>query len=178
MSYAGRILRVDLSRGKVRVEELCVDTARAFIGGRGYASKILYDEIDPKVDPLSPENKLIFATGPLTGTPAPTGGRYMVVTKGPLTGTIACSNSGGFWGAELKSAGYDMIVFEGAADKPVYLYIKDDEVELRDASHLWGLDTHATTDKLLEEVNDSRAKVACIGPAGENLVKIACVIND
>ena len=178
MSYAGKILRVDLSRGKVRVEELCVDTARAFIGGRGYASKILYDEIDPKVDPLSPENKLIFATGPLTGTPAPTGGRYMVVTKGPLTGTIACSNSGGFWGAELKSAGYDMIVFEGAADKPVYLYIKDDEVELRDASHLWGLDTHATTDKLLEEVNDSRAKVACIGPAGENLVKIACVIND
>ncbi len=178
MSYAGKILRVNLSTGEIRTEELCMDTARAFIGGRGYASKILYDELDPSVDPLSPENKLIFATGPLTGTPAPTGGRYMVVTKGPLTGTIASSNSGGFWGAELKNAGYDMIIFEGASDKPVYLYIKDDRVELRDASHLWGLDTHATTDKLIEEFGDKRAKVACIGPAGENLVKMACVIND
>ncbi len=178
MSYAGKILRVNLSTGEIRTEELCMDTARAFIGGRGYASKVLYDELDPNVDPLSPENKLIFATGPLTGTPAPTGGRYMVVTKGPLTGTIASSNSGGFWGAELKNAGYDMIIFEGASDKPVYLYIKDNQVELRDASHLWGLDTHTTTDKLIEEFGDKKAKVACIGPAGENLVKMACVIND
>ncbi len=178
MSYAGKVLRVNLSEGTHRVEDLPQDKAKLYLGGRGLASKILYDELDPKVDPLSPQNILIFATGPLTGTTAPTGGRYMVVTKGPLTGTIASSNSGGFWGPELKAAGYDMIIIEGAAQKPVYISIKDDEVSIKDASHLWGLDTHTTTDKLIEEFGDPKAKVACIGPAGENLVKVACIIND
>ena len=96
------------------------------------------EEVDPKVDPLSPDNKIIWATGPLTGTMASTGGRYTVITKGPLTGAIACSNSGGYWGAELKMAGWDMIIFEGKSAKPVYLYINDDVAELRDAVHLWG----------------------------------------
>ena len=178
MSYAGKILRINLTTGEIRKEDLPENLARKFIGGRGLASKILFDELDPKVDPLSPDNKIIFATGPLTGTPAPTGGRYMVVTKGPLTGTIASSNSGGFWGAELKMAGYDMIIVEGKAEKPVYISIMEDDVKIKDASHLWGLNTHETTDKLLEEFGDEKAKVACIGPAGENLVKFACVIND
>jgi len=176
--YAGRLLRVNLSTGEIKKESIPEELLKKFIGGRGLASKYLSEEIDPKVDPLSPENKLIFVTGPLTGTPAPTGGRYMVVTKGPLTGTIACSNSGGFWGAELKRAGYDMIILEGKAEKPVYLAIKDDDVQLKSAEHLWGLTTHETTDKILEEFGDSSARVACIGPAGENLVKFACVIND
>jgi len=137
MSYTGKLLRVNLSTGEIKTEQLDTDLARKFLGGRGLASKMLYDEIDPKVDPLSPENKIIFATGPLTGTNAPTGGRYMVITKGPLTGTIASSNSGGFFGAELKFAGYDMIILEGKADKPVYLSIHDDEVQLKDATQLW-----------------------------------------
>jgi len=149
-----------------------------FLGGRGLASKILYDEIDPKVDPLSPENKIIFAAGPLTGTNAPTGGRYMVITKGPLTGTIASSNSGGFFGAELKFAGYDMVIFEGKSDKPVYLSIHDEEVQLKDATQLWGKDVFETTDILANEFGDGKARVSCIGPAGENLVKFAGVMND
>ncbi|NPA40081.1 MAG: aldehyde ferredoxin oxidoreductase family protein [Thermodesulfobacteria bacterium] len=177
-TYAGKLLRVNLSTGEIKKEEIPEELLRKFIGGRGLASKYLFDELDPTVDPLSPDNKLIFVTGPLTGTPAPTGGRYMVVTKGPLTGTIACSNSGGFWGAELKKAGYDMIIVEGKAESPVYISIKDDQVEIKDASNLWGLTTHEVTDRLIEEVGDKTARVACIGPAGENLVKFACVIND
>ncbi|RKZ00157.1 MAG: aldehyde ferredoxin oxidoreductase [Candidatus Hydrothermota bacterium] len=172
------MLRINLSTGEIRKEEIPEKLLREYIGGRGLASKYLFDEIDPKVDPLSPENKLIFATGPLTGTPAPTGGRYMVVTKGPLTGTIASSNSGGFFGAELKHAGYDMIIIEGKAKNPVYISIREDDVEIKDASHLWGKTTHETTRILREEFGDNLAKVACIGPAGENLVKFACVIND
>ncbi len=177
-TYANCVLKVDLSTGKIEKERPSEEVLRNYIGGRGLGSYYLWKEMDPKVDPFSPENLLIFATGPLTGTPAPTGGRYMVLCKSPLTGLIACSNSGGDFGAELKAAGYDMIVFKGEAKEPVYLYIKDDQVELRSAKELWGLDTHDTTDRLLEEVGDPRAKVACIGPAGENKVRVACVIND
>ena len=115
MSYIGKVLRVNLTKGDVSTEDLNMELARQYLGGRGLATRMLQHEIDPKVDPLSAENKLIFATGPLTGTPAPTGGRYMVVTKGPLTGTIASSNSGGFFGAYLKFAGYDFVVFEAEA---------------------------------------------------------------
>jgi len=178
MSYTGKLLRVNLSTGEIKTEQLDTDLARKFLGGRGLASKMLYDEIDPKVDPLSPENRIIFATGPLTGTNAPTGGRYMVITKGPLTGTIASSNSGGFFGAELKFAGYDMIILEGKADKPVYLSIHDDEVQLKDATQLWGKDVFETTDTLANEFGDGKARVSCIGPGGENLVKFAAVMND
>ena len=175
--WKGKVLRVDLTEGTIVTESLNTKDAKEFIGARGLATRYFFKEVDPAVDPLSKENKLLFATGPLTGTLATSAGRYDVVTKGPLTGAIAASNSGGFWGPELKYAGFDMIIFEGSSPKPVYLYIYNDEVELRDASHLWGKNTHDTTDTLMSET-DSEAKVACIGPAGENLVKFACIIND
>jgi len=175
--WIGKILRVDLTTGEFAIENLDPDLAKDFIGGRGLVSKILFDEIDPQVDAFSPENKLIFATGPLTGTGAVMGSRYMVVTKSPLTGAIACSNSGGYFGPELKFAGYDLIIFEGKSDNPVYLWIEDDQVEVRKAEHLWGKDTHQTEDLIRTETHGN-AKIACIGPAGERLVRIAAVMND
>jgi aldehyde:ferredoxin oxidoreductase len=138
----------------------------------------LVEEVSPKVDPLSPENKIIWATGPLTGTMASTGGRYTVITKGPLTGAIACSNSGGYWGAELKMAGWDMIIFEGKSPKPVYLYINDDVAELRDAGHLWGQSVWKTEETLKTTLQDPLLRISCIGKAGENGVLYAAVVND
>lgn len=175
--YAGKILRVNLTAKTAKTEPLDLAQAQKYIGGRGLGTKLLLDEIDPAVDALSPENKLIFVTGPLTGTSTPTGGRYMVVTKSPLSGTAACSNSGGYFGAELKFAGYDAIIFEGKADKPVYLNIVDDQVEIKDAGGLWGKVVSETT-AILEKEHGEKVKVAAIGPAGENLSHIACVIND
>ena len=177
-TYAGKLLRVNLSTGEIAKETIEEELLRRFIGGRGLGAHYLARLMDPTVDPFSPENVLIFATGPLTGTAAPAGGRYVVLCKSPLTGLMAGSNSGGFFGAELKAAGYDLLVFEGAAKEPVYLVIRDDEVELRSAEGLWGLETDLVTDRLLEEVGDPKARVACIGPAGENLVRFSCVIND
>lgn len=175
--YQGKVLRINLKDQSVKVESLNLEQAHKFIGGRGLGTKILMDEIDVNIDPLSPENKLIFAAGPLTGTATPTGGRYMVVTKSPLTGTIASSNSGGYWGAELKFAGYDMVIIEEKADKPVYIDIKDDKVEIKDASNLWGkLVSEATT--ILEEIHGKKTKVATIGPAGERLSKMAAIMNE
>ncbi len=176
--YMGKLLRVNLSNGQTSIEEIPQNLRKDFIGGRGLAVKYLYDEINPEIDALSPDNKLIFATGPATGTTSPTGGRYMVVTKGALTGTVASSNSGGFFGPALKKAGFDMVIIEGKADNPVYLYITDKSVSIKDAGHLWGKTTHETTDTLLNENNSKNGKVACIGPAGENLVKFAAIIND
>ncbi|MBT9465300.1 aldehyde ferredoxin oxidoreductase family protein [Hydrogenophaga sp.] len=178
MSWAGKILRVNLTAGTVKSEPLNTEWARAYIGSRGLGSKYLVSEVDPKVDPLSPENKIIWATGPLTGTMASTGGRYTVITKGPLTGAIACSNSGGYWGAELKMAGWDMIIFEGKSPKPVYLYINDDEVELRDAGHLWGQSVWKTEEVLKSSLQDPLVRVSSIGKAGENGVLYAAVVND
>jgi aldehyde:ferredoxin oxidoreductase len=178
MSWAGKILRVDLTKGTVKSEPLKVDWARAYIGSRGLASKYLVEEVDPKVDPLSPANKLIWSTGPLTGTMASTGGRYTVVTKGPLTGAIACSNSGGYFGAELKMAGWDMLIFEGKSPKPVYLYVNDDVVELRDASELWGKTVWATEEILKKTLQDPLVRVSSIGRAGENQVLYASIVND
>ena len=178
MSWAGKILRVNLTTGNVAVEPLRMDWARAYIGSRGLGSKYLISEIDPKVDPLSPDNKIIWATGPLTGTMASTGGRYTVITKGPLTGAIACSNSGGYWGAELKMAGWDMIIFEGKSPKPVYLYINDDTVELRDAGHLWGQSVWKTEEALKSSLQDPLLRVSSIGKSGENGVLYAAVVND
>ena len=175
--WVGKILRVDLTSGKISTAALDPALARDFIGARGLGTKFIYDEVDPKVDPLSPKNKLIFASGPMTGTFAPSAGRYDVVTKGPLTDTIAASNSGGAWGPELKFAGYDLLILEGKAAKPVYLWIQDAKVEIRDASHLWGKEVPETTDLLYAETAED-AKVACIGPAGENLSHIAAVMND
>ncbi|MCU0920700.1 MAG: aldehyde ferredoxin oxidoreductase family protein [Burkholderiaceae bacterium] len=178
MSWAGKILRVDLTAGTVKSEPLNMDWARAYIGSRGLATKYVVDEVDPKVDPLSPANKIIWATGPLTGTMASTGGRYTVVTKGPLTGAIACSNSGGYWGAELKMAGWDMIIFEGKSPKPVYLVINDDSAELRDAAHLWGQSVWHTEETIKKQLQDPLIRVSSIGLAGENQVLFASVVND
>jgi aldehyde:ferredoxin oxidoreductase len=175
--WRGGILRVNLTRGTVKKETLDPKLARAYIGGRGLGTKILYDEIDPKVDPLSGNNKLIMATGPLTGTNASTGGRYMVITKSPLTGAIACSNSGGYIGAEIKFCGYDLLVFEGRAKRPVYLWLNNDTAELRPADKVWGKTTHETEDRLKAETH-TEAKVCSIGPAGERLALTACVMND
>ncbi|NJE13176.1 aldehyde ferredoxin oxidoreductase [Thermococcus sp. LS2] len=176
--YQGKILRVNLTTGKISEEKIDEKFAKKWLGTRGFGIYYILKEMDPKVDPFSPENKLIFATGPLTGTTAPTGGRYMVITKSPLTGYIAMANSGGFFGAELKFAGWDAIIFEGKADHPVYLYINDDQVELRDASHVWGKVVSETEKILTEEVGDKKVQIASIGPAGENLVRFAAVMNN
>ena len=178
MSWAGKILRVNLTAGTVQSEPLNMDWARTYLGSRGLGSKYLIEEIDPKVDPLSPDNKLIWATGPLTGTMASTGGRYTVITKGPLTGAIACSNSGGYFGAELKMAGWDMVIFEGRSAQPVYLYINDDVAELRDAGHLWGQSVWQTEEGLKKSLQDPLLRVCSIGKAGENGVLYAAVVND
>ena len=178
MAWAGKILRVNLTEGTVKSEPLNMEWAREYIGSRGLGSKYLVSEIDPKVDPLSPDNKIIWATGPLTGTMASTGGRYTVITKGPLTGAIACSNSGGYWGAELKMAGWDMIVFEGKSPKPVYLYINDDTAELRDAAGIWGKSVWETEEALKKAHQDPLVRVSSIGKAGENQVLFAAVVND
>jgi len=175
--WYGKVLRVNLTNEKATVEEVDPQTAKDFIGGRGWAIKYLYDEVDSTVDPLSPGNKLIFGTGPLTATPAPTGNRYTVVTKSPLTGALSCSNSGGVFPTEMKRTGFDMFVFEGRASRPVYLWVNDDQVEIRSAEHLWGKTVPQTEDTLLGET-DPKARVACIGPAGERLVKVAAIMND
>jgi len=177
MGYMGTLLRVDLSRGTVRFESLDRNKAKAFVGGRGLGVGYLLDEVDPRCDPLGEENKLIMMTGPLTGTIAPTGARYMVVTKSPLTGAVTCSNSGGQFPTMLKRTGIDGIIFEGRSASPVYLSVTEGNARLRSAEHLWGKDTHQTTNLLLKEA-DQGAKVACIGPAGENGVLFASIMND
>ena len=178
MSWAGKILRVNLSAGTVVSEPLNMTWAKQYLGSRGLASKYLVEEMEPTVDPLSPDNKIIWATGPLTGTMASTGGRYTVVTKGPLTGAIACSNSGGYWGAELKMAGWDMVIFEGKSEKPVYLFIQDGVAELRDAAHLWGKTVWQTEEIIKTSLQDPLIRVSSIGGAGENQVLYAAVVND
>jgi len=175
--WVGQILRINLSDGTVKKEALDPVEAKNYMGARGLGTRLWLKECDPKLEPLSEDNNLIFMTGALTGTMATNAGRYNVVCKAPLTGAMAASNAGGYWGPELKYAGYDGIIFEGKAEKPVYLLINDDQVELRCAEHLWGKDVNETTDTLREEV-DIDAKVACIGPGGEKLVKYACVMND
>jgi aldehyde:ferredoxin oxidoreductase len=178
MAWTRKILRVDLSAGTCTSEPLNMEWARKYLGQRGIGSKYLAAEVDPKVDPLSPDNKLIFATGPLTGTAASTGGRYSVITKGALTGAIACSNSGGYFGPELKFAGWDMIIFEGKAATPVYLSIVDDAAELRPADHLWGKSVWETEETVRKASGDPQTRVASIGIAGESGVMYSCIVND
>ena len=178
MAWAGKLLRVNLTAGTCTSEPLRMDWAKQYLGQRGLATKYFVEEVDAKVDPLSADNKIIWATGPLTGTMASTGGRYSVITKGPLTGAIACSNSGGYWGAELKMAGWDMIIIEGKSAKPVYLSIIDDQVELKDASHLWGQSVWKTEETIKKTHQDPLTRISSIGKAGENLVLYAAVVND
>jgi len=172
-----KILRVNLTTHKVTTEDVDPKIARDYLGGRGWAIHYLYKEMNPAVDPLSPENMLIFATGPLTATPAPTGNRYMVVTKSPLTGALAHSNSGGEFPTWMKRTGFDLFIFEGRASEPVYVLVNENQVEVRSAAHVWGKDTHETTDILKAETSQE-ARVACIGPAGENLALMAAIMND
>jgi aldehyde:ferredoxin oxidoreductase len=176
--WTGTVLRVDLTTGRISKEPLREDWARDFVGGRGVAARYLDEECDPQVDALSPDNPLIFATGPLTGTNASCGARYMVVTKGPLTGCMTTSNSGGKWGPELKFAGYDLLIVEGRSSTPVYLWILDDRVELRDASHHWGKGVFETEDDIRRETGLPDCSVATIGPAGENQVLYAAILNE
>ncbi|NLO21308.1 MAG: aldehyde ferredoxin oxidoreductase family protein [Syntrophomonadaceae bacterium] len=175
--WTGKIARINLSDGSIKTESLKMSDMKDYIGARGLGTKLFFDEVDPGIDPLSSDNKIIFLAGPLTGTIASSGGRYNVVTKGVLNGTIAASNSGGSFGPEIKYAGYDGFIIEGKAKEPAYLWVNNDQVEIRDASELWGKNTVETTD-LVKAATDDEAKVACIGPAGENLVKFACVMNE
>ncbi len=178
MGWQRKLLRVNLTAGTCVSEPLNMAWAEAFLGQRGLATKYLMEEIDPAVDPLSPDNKLIIATGPLTGTMASTGGRWSAVTKGALTGAIACSNSGGQFGGELKMSGWDMIILEGRSPEPVYLYIEDARAELRDAAHLWGRSVWEIEPAIKTENRDPLIRVASIGPAGEYGSRFACIVND
>ena len=178
MGWTKQILRVNLTTGTCKAEPLNMDWALKYLGQRGLASKYLASEIDAKVDALAPGNKLIMATGPLTGTMAATGGRYSVITKSPLTGAIACSNSGGFIGNEIKNAGFDMIIFEGKAPQPVYLYLENDQAELLPAAELWGKSVWET-DRLLHNIHqDPLLRIACVGRSAEQGCLYAGVVND
>ena len=174
--WMGKLLRVDLQSGNIGKEALNMQIAKDFVGARGLGTKYFCDEVDPKCDALEPANKMIMMAGPLTGTAASCCGRYEVVAKSPLTGTIGAANSGGHFGPELKYAGYDGIIFENKSDKPVYLYIHDDEVKLFDASDLWGKTVFECTDILT--TRHGNVRVACIGPAGENGCLFAPILND
>lgn len=176
--WVGKILRLDLTSRSASVEDLHLDWARDYIGARGLGVKYLYEEVDGAVDPFSPENRLYLATGPLTGTNASCGARYEAVTKSPLTGAVATSNSGGHWGPELKFAGYDMVVVQGAADTPVWVWVEDGEIEIRDANGLWGRGVWETEDTIREQTGVADSRILSIGPAGENRVRFAAILND
>ena len=178
MSWQKKILRVNLTSGTTSVEPLNLDWANDYLGLRGLGTKYLYEEMDPAADALGPDNVLIFATGPLSGTMASTSGRYGVITKGPLTGAIACSNSGGKFGAELKYAGYDLLILTGRSANPVYLNIRDDKVEILPADDIWGKSVWFADEWIRKKHQDPEVKIAAIGISGENQVRYACVVND
>src|SRR6056297_698879 len=171
--YTGKILRVNLT-----TEEISEETAKKFIGGTGFGLKYLLDEVDPKANPLGEDNKMYFASGPLSGTKAPCASRIAVVTKSPLTGAVGMALSGGYFPVELKFAGYDMLIVEGKSEEPSYIYIKDDIVRIKSAKKMWGMNTLDTQRYLKHELDEQNARIACIGPAGENLSKMACIINE
>ncbi len=175
--YAGKILRVNLSDNTTFVEEIDEKFCRKYIGGAGFIAYYLYKELKPGIDPLGLDNKLIFALGPLTGVSLPGNARNCVGAKSPLTGGIIKTEVGGNWGAELKHAGFDGIIVDGKAEKPVYLWIQDGKVSIKDASHLWGKETRETLNTIREELGDNRIQVTMIGPGGENLIRFACVMN-
>lgn len=176
-SFMGKILRVNLSEGRVSEEDIPESWLKDYLGGAGLATKYLYDEVKAGIEPLGPENKLIFMAGCLTSTPSPSTGRYSVVAKSPLTGFWAQSNSAGFWGSDFRKTGFDGIIFEGVSPQPVYLVIEDGKAELKGAGDIWGKNVLETT-SLLKEKLGKGFNVACIGIAGENLVKYAAILND
>lgn len=174
--YMGCLLWVDLTTSTLREESPPEDLFRELVGGYGIGARLLYDRLKPKVDPLGPDNVLGFITGPLTGTPAPTGTRWMIVGKSPLTGTWGDANASGFFGVALKQAGYDGVFFTGIAEKPVYLYLEGGEADLRDAAHLWGHDCYHIEDWVKSELG-AHVEAACIGPAAEKRALISAVIH-
>lgn len=176
--YNGKMLWVDLSAKTTREEEVPQEWYTTFIGGEGFVAKLLYDHLEANMDPLHPDNLLIFATGPMNGTLAPCSGRTCVGFKSPLTGTIGASNVGGQLAPALKKTGYDVIIFTGKSETPVYTYINDSTVEFKDATDLWGLDVEVTEDKIKEELGDNKVRIAEIGPAGENLVLYSSIMID
>jgi len=177
--YAGRILRVDLSTGKTNVRPLSEEYAKLYIGGIGLGIRLLLDNSTPGTDPFSPENPLILTTGPLSGTMAPTGGNgHAFVSKSPLTNGVGEAKSHGFFGTELKRAGYDAVIFEKASEKPVYVWIDDDNIQIMDAKHLLGKSPQETEEAIREDLGDYYIRVAAIGIAGEKLTRVACIMND
>jgi aldehyde:ferredoxin oxidoreductase len=176
--YAGVILSVDLTAGSVQQQPLPDEWKQKYLGGRGFGVRIISDLVNPVIDPLSDQNVVVFAAGALTGTRMPMGSRYDVVTRSPLTGTLSSANSGGFFGTELKRAGFDVIIIRGKAAAPVYLWINNGTAEIRDASALWGKTTTDTATSLQAAMNDPAVRVACIGPAGERQCLISAVMNE
>jgi aldehyde:ferredoxin oxidoreductase len=176
--YAGHYAEVDLTKGKVHKREMEKEWARLYLGGTGVAARILWEETGPETDPLSPENVLVLGTGPLTGVMFSPSGRMMFAAKGPLTGVWAESHVGGFFGPEVKYAGFDFVILKGRSPKPVYLFLRDGNVDLFDASHLWGRNTDVATDMIREEHRDPDIKTGIIGPAGENGVLYSCITVD
>lgn len=174
----GNLLRVNLTDNTLKEENLDENTIRKYVGGRGLGAKILLDELKPCIDPFSPANKLIFATGILTGIPVAGNCRYVIMAKSPLTNIWGEANASGYFGPELKSSGYDHIIVEGKARSPVYLWIHDKEVEIKGADHLWGKITGEAYRMIKDELGEPRARIAMIGPAGENLVRYACIISE
>ena len=176
--YTGKILRINLSEQTAVEEPLPLETARDYIGGAGFGVKYLFDELKAGADPLGPENKLIFAAGPFSGTSIPCASRMAVTAKSPLTGAVGMSLSGGHFPVELKFAGYDALIVEGRAAKPTYVWIKDGKTHFRSAAKVWGMQTSDCQQIIKNELNDQNVRLACIGPAGENLCKVACIINE
>ncbi len=175
--YVGKLLRVNLTSGELKSEPLDISIAEQYLGGRGYAAKLLYDNLPPKIDPLSPQNILIYMTGPLTGTAAPTSARFTISTKSPLTGLINDSSIGGYMGPAIKRAGFDGFIFEGKSPKPVYLFVNEGKAELIDASEIWGKTVYEAAEYLREK-HGNDIRIAIIGPAGENMVRFASIMID
>ncbi len=178
MTWFHRLLRIDLTRRQASVEEIPTHVTEAFVGGKGLGTYYLYREVAPQVAPLGPENKVLFAPGALSGTLAPAASRYESLTKSPLTGIYLDSNAGGHFGPELKLTGHDLVILEGRSPTPVALVIRGDEVQFRDAASLWGRSIYETETTLRRDLGEPRFRIASIGPAGERLVKFACVSND
>jgi aldehyde:ferredoxin oxidoreductase len=185
--WTGRIMRIDLSAGTCRNEPTPAGLMRDYIGGRGMNTRILFDEIDPRIDALSPANKLIFATGPLTGSGAPAASRFIVSAKSPLSNSISNPCCGGYFGSNLKYAGYDLLIIEGKSPEPVYISIHNNKVEINPADHLWGKGSGETERMVRAELKTKHGLdtwalnstgSATIGPAGEMLVRFACIMSD
>jgi aldehyde:ferredoxin oxidoreductase len=176
--YTGKVLRINLTDQTAKEEALALEMAKDFIGGAGFGIKYLFDEVPPGTDPLGPDNKLIFAPGPFSGTSIPCASRMAVTAKSPLTGAVGMAQTGGYFPVELKYAGYDALIVEGKAEKPTYVWIKNGDVKFRSAKRVWGMRTTDTQQIIKNELNDQNVRIACIGPAGENLCKIACILNE